>query len=266
MTHTDHGNHTVGVPLLVVLLLAVAYELLSMRRPWSPWRAASFMTGCAVLILGLTVDQVVNGFRGHVLQHLLIGMIAPLGLVLGAPVTVVLRALPTRGGRLVVRVLRSHAIRAMAHPITCVALSVGPLLALYLTPLYVHTTGSPALAGLLHAHLLIAGCLFAWLIAGPDPAPHRPSVPVRLVVLGIAVAAHTVVSQLLYAGTYVHIPGPVTDRQAGATLMYYGGDIAELLLALALVTSWRRRPGSSRRPSATGKPEPAERKPLLASR
>ena len=58
MTHTDHGNHTVGVPLLLVLLLAVGYELLSMRRPWSPWRAASFMTGCAVLILGLTVDSI----------------------------------------------------------------------------------------------------------------------------------------------------------------------------------------------------------------
>ena len=57
-----------------------------MRSPWSPlWGAASFMTGCAVIILGLTVGQVVNGFRGHVFQHLLIGMIAPLGLVLGAP-------------------------------------------------------------------------------------------------------------------------------------------------------------------------------------
>jgi putative membrane protein len=241
MTHTGHGNHAVGVPLLLVLFLAVGYELLSVRRPWSPWRAASFMTGCAVLVLGLAVDHVANGFHGRVLQPLLIGMIAPLGLVLGAPVTVVLRALDARHRRFVVRILRSPAMRVMAHPITCVTLSIGPLLVLYLTPLYVRTTGSPALTHLLHAHLLIAGCLFAWLIAGPDPAPHRPSVPARLVVLGIAVAAHTVVSQMLYAGAYVHIPGPMTDRQAGATLMYYGGDVAELLLALALVTSWRPR-------------------------
>lgn len=244
-----HGDHVPAVPLLLVLLLAVGYELLSARRPGNPWRAASFMTGCAALTLGLTVDHAAAGFRGHVLQHLLIGMIAPLGLVLGAPVTVLLRALPTRHGRLVVRILRSPPMRVLAHPVTCVALSTGPLLALYLTPLYERTTTSPTLTHLLHAHLVLAGCLFAWLIAGPDPAPHRPSVPARLVVLGIAIAAHTVVSQLLYAGALVDIPGPATDRQAGATLMYYGGDIAELLLALALVTSWRPAARWSTRPA-----------------
>jgi putative membrane protein len=64
-------------------------------------------------------------------------------------------------------------------------------------------------------------------------------VKVRLAVLGVAVAAHATLSQLLYAGAFVHVPAGTLDRQAGATIMYYGGDITELLLAAALVATWR---------------------------
>ena len=107
--------------------------------------------------------------------------------------------------------------------------------------------------GLVHAHFFAAGYLFAWVIAGPDPAPRRPSVPIRLVVLGFAIAAHAVLSQLLYAGIFVQLPVPAAERQAAGELMYYGGDIAELLLALALVThlasETARAPSADRRRS-----------------
>lgn len=106
---------------------------------------------------------------------------------------------------------------------------------------------------LLHAHFLLAGCLFAYVIADPDPAPARPSVPVRLVVLGVAIAAHAVISQLMYGGFGINIHAPVD--QGGAQIMYYGGDIAELLLAAALVATWRPQPGSRRAPRPTGLPE-----------
>lgn len=79
------------------------------------------------------------------------------------------------------------------------------------------------------------------MIAGPDPAPRRLSVPTRLVVLSVAIAVHAGLSQLMYAGLYVRIPVPPDQLQAGAQLMYYGGDIAELLLALAMVSTWRPR-------------------------
>jgi putative membrane protein len=88
-----------------------------------------------------------------------------------------------------------------------------------------------------HLHFLVSGYLFAWVVAGPDPAPRRPSVPVRLVLLGIAIAAHAVLSQLMYAGV---LPGPAAPPEqvrGAAELMYYGGDIAELLLAFAMLTA-----------------------------
>lgn len=94
---------------------------------------------------------------------------------------------------------------------------------------------------LVHVHFLVAGYLLAWVIAGPDRPPRRPSVKAWLVIFGVAIAGHTILSQLLYAGNLVHLPVPADQLRGGAVLMYYGGDIAELLLAFALVTAWRPR-------------------------
>jgi putative membrane protein len=74
-------------------------------------------------------------------------------------------------------VLRSKALQVIAHPVTALALNVGGLAALYFTPLYIISMTHPALHCVLHFHFVAAGCLYTRVIAGPDPAPHRPSVP-----------------------------------------------------------------------------------------
>ena len=130
----------------------------------------------------------------------------------------------------------------LSHPITGLGLTMGGMAVLYFTPLYGATASSPPLHDAVHLHFLLAGYLFASSIAGPDPAPHRPSVPFRLVVLGVAIAAHAVLAQLIYAGALVQIPVPPAELRGAADLMYYGGDIAELLLAVALVSTWRPVP------------------------
>ncbi|MBB4908609.1 cytochrome c oxidase assembly protein [Actinophytocola algeriensis] len=65
----------------------------------------------------------------------------------------------------------------------------------------------------MHLHFLVAGYLFAWLIAGPDPAPHRPGVPARLVLLGVAIAVHATLAQLMYAG--IAAPDQGADPEFG---------------------------------------------------
>jgi putative membrane protein len=252
----DHHAHGGGLwhvllPVAGVALLASLYLLLALRarraaagtsRPRDRWRTASFLTGCALLALALVppiAPLAHEDFRGHMLQHLLIGMYAPPALVLGAPITVLLRALPARRARRVTAVLRSRPLGVLAHPVTALCLSTGGLAVLYFTPLYEATTGRPALHWLLHAHFLASGCLFAWVIAGPDPAPARPGVRARLVVLGVAIAAHAVISQLMYGGFLIEVHAPIAEIRGGAEIMYYGGDIAELLLAAALVATWR---------------------------
>ncbi|MQY06493.1 hypothetical protein ACRB68_45830 [Actinomadura sp. RB68] len=231
---------------LLPLLMAAGYLWLVVRArrrgPWPGWRTGAFLFGVvlvAVALLPPIGPWAHDDFRGHMLQHMLIGMYAPIALVLGAPVTLLLRALPARQARRVTALLRSRAMRVLADPVVALLLSVGVLGVLYYSPLYGVMSGQPVLHHLLHLHFLLAGCLFAWVIAGPDPAPHRPGVPARLVLLGVAVAAHATVSQLMYSGLYLRVDAPAEQIQGAAQIMYYGGDIAELLLAAALVAAWR---------------------------
>ncbi|MEU8298744.1 cytochrome c oxidase assembly protein [Micromonospora sp. NPDC048909] len=241
------------LPVVALLLAAQLYGYLARRARrrnpvlgWSRWRTASFAAGLALLAVALlppVAPLAHTDFRAHMAQHLLIGMYAPIALVLGAPVTLLLRTLPARRGRALTAVLHSRPARLLAHPATALLLSTGSLVPLYFTPLH-HAATHPAGHWLLHAHFLLSGCLFAYVIAGPDPAPARPGVRTRLVCLGLAIAGHAVISQLMYGGYWIDIHAPVAEVQGGAEIMYYGGDIAELLLAAALVATWRpgRRP------------------------
>jgi putative membrane protein len=212
---------------------------------WSKWRTASFLSGCVVLAASMipaALPFTAGDFRQHMVQHILMGMLAPLGLVMGAPVTLLLRTLPAHQGRMAATVLRSTPVRVLTHPLTALALNLGGMAALYFTPLYAEMMINPALHYLVSWHFVAAGCLYAWVIAGPDPAPHRISVPARLVVLGLAVIIHSVMAQLLYAGVGVAIPAPTQHLQQAAELMYYLGDMTEILLAFALVSTWRPAP------------------------
>ena len=74
------------------------------------------MAGCAILALAAGVGS--HTFTGHMVRHLLIGMVAPLALILGAPITLLLRSLPAPQARIVVRALRTPAARWISHPVT----------------------------------------------------------------------------------------------------------------------------------------------------
>jgi putative membrane protein len=241
--------------VILPLLALAAYLLAALfergRRGWSPWATAWFSLGC--LLSAWALSPSFDGYAdetlsGHMAQHLVLAMVAPVALVLGAPVTLALRTLPHRAARGLGHVLRSRVLRVLTDPWPALVLSTGGVLALYLTPLYVASTSHEGLHRLVHLHLVLSGCLFAWVIAGPDPAPHRASVRTRLVVLGVSIAVHASVAQLMYAGLLAHVPAPVSELRAAGSLMYFGGDIAELALALALLVTWRPAPGPASRP------------------
>lgn len=221
--------------------LAAAFKQRSVVKRWSYWRTFSFCSGILLLLIALLPDVVAyahHDLRGHMVQHLLLGMLAPLGLVFGAPVTLALRSVPRSAGRTLARFLRSPWIRFVSRPVVAMLLNVGGMYLLYLTPLYAAMHGSAAVHALVHWHFLAAGCLFTWAIAGPDPAPHRPSKRFRLLIVFISMAAHAFLSKAMYAyGWPTGTHHSLEEIRAGAKIMYYGGDFAELLLVIGLFSS-----------------------------
>jgi putative membrane protein len=255
------------VPVVVLVLLIAPYlrGTVALRaatgRPWSPWRTWSFVAGAVVVAASLSplVERGAGGAaRAHMLQHVALGMAAPLALVLGAPVTLALASLPVARRRSAVRALASRPVRLLSHPLAAATLHVGGLFALYLTPLYAATLDSSAAHHAVLLHFLAAGCLFAWSLAGPERAARRPGTGTRVVVLIAASAAHGYLAKLLYARAPALPAGTgheAAELRDAAQWMYYAGDLAELGLAAAIFAAWYRRAGrgsSARRRGARG--------------
>lgn len=241
--------------ILTVYVVAAWHE----RRTstWSGWRIGSFAAGIALILAAMSAPLSAwahHDLRGHMVQHLLLGMFAPLALTLGAPGTLLLRNLAVPRARALVAFLGRPPIRVFTHPITAALLDIGGMYVLYLTPLYTVSMNNPALHVFLHLHFVISGYLFTWAIAGPDPAPHRPGMMMRLGVLFLATAAHANLAKIMYGYGYPRgTAADLSEIQAAAQWMYYGGDLAELLLTIAFFSMWFHR----RSVRARANPQPA---------
>jgi putative membrane protein len=246
------------VPLAVVSVTVACYLAATTRyralrgRGWKRWRTTSWVAGAVLVALALSPlsSAAAGTATGHMAQHVTLGMIAPLALVLGAPLTLLLATVTPATGRRVSSILRLRLVHVAAHPVTAGVLHVGGLYLLYLTPLYALSVSSDSLHHAVHLHFLAVGYLYSWSIAGPDPAPARPAVRTRVVVLVLAAGAHSYLAKLLYARADELPPGShhtAAEMEAAAQWMYYGGDVAELLLAGALFATWYQLAGRTRR-------------------
>lgn len=237
--------------LLILLTVATEVYVWTASRArrsatgWNGSRVLCWLTGVTLLAVATSPEH--SGWaqhddRGQFAQHLIVGMYAPLALVLAAPMTLALGSMPRPYARRITGVLRHPFGQLLGHPVTALALSTGGLYLVHLTAVGPAVHAEPLWHTAVLLHYFAAGYLFAWSIAGPDPAPHRPGLPTRVAVLVIAGAGHAVLAKLLYAWAP---PGPAGDAaRAGAQLLYYGADGAEVLLAVALFAGWyhRRRP------------------------
>ncbi len=111
-----------------------------------------------------------------------------------------------------------------------------------LPPISSHDESFPVHVGQ-HLHMFLAGCLLSWAIVGLDPIPHGPGIEVRLAALVIGAAGHDTLAKLMYAHSLPAGGGPITGRHAGAELMYYGGTIIGLALAIIVMTQWYKLTG-----------------------
>ncbi len=243
----------VGVAVAAALYATGVRRLTHAGHPWPVTRSAVFATGLAVVVVatqsGLAAyDRVL--FSLHVVQHLLLGMVAPLLLVLGAPVTLALQASHRGTQRRLLRVLHSGPARAVTHAVTAWILFGGTLVVLYFTGLYELSLRNSWVPSLVHFHFLLAGCLFMACVVGLDPIPGALSHGARLLYVLVALPFHAFIGvailsmdRVIAAGWYDTVvrpwgASPLADQRTGAGILWMAGELFGLIAALVVARQW----------------------------
>ncbi|WP_152649171.1 cytochrome c oxidase assembly protein [Demequina flava] len=249
----------------VLVAMAVTYVrwVVRLRRrgdEWPWYRTVSFLVGVAVLVWITQGAPTVYGmvtFSGHMVEHMLLVMVAPIPLTLGAPVTLALRALAprkdgTRGPREWTRVVvESSWVKFFANPIVAAVNFAGSLVVFYYSPLFEFALRNHVGHLLMVLHFTLVGYLFANALIGIDPGPKRPGYPMRVVLLFATMAFHAFFgvsltsSEVLLAPTWFGLmgrtwgPDAITDQQYGGNIAWGIGELPVLALAIGVIIAWR---------------------------
>ncbi|CAN2173389.1 Copper resistance protein D [Candidatus Nanopelagicaceae bacterium] len=254
--------------MIAVLITAVALYIkgviiLSRRGDkWPVGRTVAFALGISV------IDYATSGglgvyanfsFEYHMIAHMALGMIAPIGIVLGAPITLALRTLPQgrnpeeRGIRgTLIALLHSKPAGIFTNPAVILAVFDGSLFLLYMTPLFGNMMQSHLGHLVMNVHFLLAGILFFHVIIGIDPNPRKVPHLVRIVILFAAMSIHAFfaialisTSTVIDQGYFASLQTPwnldlLADQHAGGSIAWAMGEIPILLALVATFIQWTR--------------------------
>jgi cytochrome c oxidase assembly factor CtaG len=262
----------------------------SLSRVFTDWELDPFLTVVVVWVAGLylvgvwrlhergdrwplarTLSFVVPGMGGlffatssglgaydttllsvHMVQHMVLSMVVPLFLALGAPVTLMLRTLPSAPRRWLLALLHSRLARVLSFaPLTFLLFVISPW-ALYFSSWYDASLHSELVHELMHLHLVVVGSLFFWPLVGADPVPGRVPYPFRLLLIVLTLPFHaflgvTIMSQTeLLGGSWypdlpmAWLPDPLDDQHVAGGILWGSGDVVGLLFLAVLFTQWVR--------------------------
>ncbi|MFE3457588.1 cytochrome c oxidase assembly protein [Nocardiopsis aegyptia] len=237
-------------------------RLLRRGDAWPVGRTVAFALGLltivAVQLTGFATYSMVL-FSTHMIQHMVLSMLVPILLVLGAPVTLALRALKParrrgdRGPREWLNLfLNSRFSKVVTHPGVATPLFVISPYALYFTPLFPNLMNDHLGHLFMGVHFLLAGFLFYWIIVGVDPAPRKVPFLLRILLLLVAMGFHaffgiTIMMQSAPIAMDFYnqfevpwLEGQAEDQYEGGGIAWALGEIPTVLVMLALVVQWSR--------------------------
>jgi putative copper resistance protein D len=253
------------VPFVITVWVAGLYLLgvRTLRRRGDHWpvgRTVSFV----VVGMGSFYVATASGLGAydltllsvHMVQHMMLSMLVPLALALGAPVTLALRTLPSRPRGWLLAVLHSRVARVLSFPPLTLALYVVSPWALYFSGWYDASLHSTYVHEMMHLHLVLVGALFFWPLMGIDPVPGRVGYPARMLLVVLTLPFHaflgvTIMGQadLIGHGWYpaLHdgpmgswLPDPHDDQHLAGGILWGSGDLIGLVFFGVLFAQWVR--------------------------
>jgi putative copper resistance protein D len=253
----------IGILVMMVALYVKGVIVLTKRGDkWPVGRTISFALGISVIDFatsgGLGVYAQFS-FSYHMLAHMLLAMVAPIGLVLGAPMTLALRTLP-QGRTPTERGVRGSLLAALhskvgtfyTNPVVALLIFDGSLFALYFTDLFASMMQSHIGHLVMNLHFLAAGFLFFFVVIGIDPNPRKIPHLVQIVILFAAMSIHAFFSialmsmtTLIDKGYFASLQTPwltdfLADQKLGASIGWAMGEIPILMALVATFINWRR--------------------------
>ena len=254
--------------MLALLIFAVAIYikgvLILSRRgvKWPVGRTIAFAIGISAVDFATSGGLGVYSrfaFSNHMMSHMVLGMIAPIGIVLGAPITLALRTLPqarnkeewgVRGA--FIAILHSRLSRIYTNPVVALAIFDGSLFALYFTPLFGNLMQGHSGHFFMSLHFLLAGILFFQVLIGIDPMPNKIPHLVKIIIIFAAMSIHAFFSisvmsatTLLDNGFFALLERPwatdlLADQKLGGSIGWAMGEVPILLALLATFMQWQR--------------------------
>jgi cytochrome c oxidase assembly factor CtaG len=192
----------------------------------------------------------------HMVQHMLLSMVVPLSLALGAPVTLALRTLPPGPRRRLLVVLHSRVAKVLTFPPLTFTLYVASPWALYFTAWYTGSLHSDYVHEMMHIHLVLVGSLFFWPLLGVDPVPGRVGYPFRMLLILMTLPFHAFLgvtimgASTLIAGDYYAslregpmaswLPTAAEDQHLAGGILWAAGDLVALVFFGVLFAQWVR--------------------------
>lgn len=236
--------------LALFLLFSLTYFYMWLRSH-SP---ASYLvfTSIGFLIVFCALFSFLDEYNGalftvHIIQHMLMAMVAPPFIALGRPIKVFLKGSNRKFRKVLSKI--AHALRFLLNPIFSGMFMVGSMYALYFSALYGHTLHNEFLHALVHFHMLVTGVLFSISILGVDSIKVAP-VYMRLLALFLTLPLHAFLGVAIMGSDRMIIahshadriwgPTPILDQYIGGAILWSSGDITSIIYIIVVFIEWSR--------------------------
>ena len=248
--------------VMAVLYLAGVRRLRRRGDAWPMGRTLAWLLGCALLLfttssgLGRYMPAM---FSMHMIAHMLLSMLVPVLLVLGGPMTLALRALPTAGRdeppgprEWLLAALHSRVSRFLTHPVVATVLFVVGFYGLYFGGIFDEAVSNHAAHVLMNVHFLLSGYLFYWVVIGIDPTPRQlpqlgklamvfASLPLHAFFGVVLMGMQTVLGEPFYRSLQLSWHTDLLgDQRLGGGIAWAAGEVPLVVVMIALLIQWRR--------------------------